>query len=70
MNILCRLGGRKFIVAVLGVVAIAVGSLTGHDLKPDTIQWLAGIIASYCIGQGISDGLSGGATSSNPPEKK
>ena len=53
-------------VALLaGVAAIVVLTLAGTDLE--TLKWVggfvAGMVASLNIGQGIADGLSHGKTS-------
>lgn len=57
-----KVGGRKFIVTILGLVAMIVNGLTGVDIDENTIQMIAGIVASFVLGQGIADGLSKGAT--------
>ena len=62
LPILARLGGRKFIVAVFGAIAVGLHSWLGID--PDSVLALGGIIAAYVFGQGIADGFSGGSTSS------
>lgn len=59
-----RIGGRKFLVAVLGTVAIALHSSLGIDTE--TINWIGGILISYILGQSAADGLSKGATSTLP----
>jgi hypothetical protein len=67
MPIIAKLGGRKFIVAVFSLIAVVILALTGIDISPyqDSI---VGIIGAFLIGQGVADGLSGGQTSSNPPQ--
>lgn len=65
MELLAKLGGRKFVLAVAGVVAVALSSAFGLD--PRAIMTVAGVISAYIFGQGLADGLSGGITSSNPP---
>jgi hypothetical protein len=67
MGFLAKLGGRKFILAVFGVIAIALHSWLGIDV--DAVITIGGVIASFLVGQGIADGLSGGATSSTPPKQ-
>jgi len=61
-NLLGKLGGRKFLVAIFGALAIALNSWLG--ISPDAVVALGGIVAAYVFGQGIADGFSGGATSS------
>ena len=62
MDILGKLGGRKFIMAVFGVLAIGLHNWLNIDSQ--AIIALGGVISAYIFGQGIADGLSGGATSS------
>ena len=59
-----KLGGRKFLVAIFGTLAIALHSSLGIDAE--TINWVGGILISYILGQGVADGLSKGATSTLP----
>lgn len=68
MGILAKLGGRKFIMAIFTVIAVAAHNWLG--VSEQTTMTIAGVAASYIFGQGIADGLSGGATSSAPPELK
>ena len=62
MNILGKLGGRKFLMAVIGVVAIGLHNWLNIDTQ--AVMTLGGVIGAFIFGQGIADGLSGGATSS------
>ena len=62
-----KLGGRKFILALFAFIAVGLGSWLG--ISEDAIMTFGGIIASYLLGQGFADGMSGGATSSNPPKE-
>lgn len=68
MGIVAKLGGRKFLVAVLSLIGVVVASLTGVDIEPYK-ETIIGIIGTYLLGQGVADGLSKGATSSNPPQQ-
>ena len=72
MNLLAKLGGRKFLLAVLGVIAIALHQLIGMDEQ--TVYSVGGVLVAYILGQSYSDGASGGATSSTatlpPPTPK
>jgi hypothetical protein len=61
LKILGTLGGRKFLVAVFGALAIALHSWLG--ISEDAVLALGGIVAAYVFGQGIADGFSGGSTS-------
>lgn len=62
LSILGKLGGRKFLVALFGALAVALHSWLGID--KGAIITLGGIVAAYVLGQGAADGLSAGATSS------
>ena len=66
---IAKIGGRKFLVALLGLIGVIVAALTGFDIEPYK-ETIIGIVGSYLVGQGVADGLSKGATSSNPPEAK
>ena len=63
MEVLGKLGGRKFLMAIAGVLAVAVSSYFGID--EEKILAVAGIVVSYILGQGYADGKSGGNTSSS-----
>jgi len=67
MNVLGKLGGRKFLVAVFGVAAIGLHNWLGIDTE--AVMTLGGVVAAFIFGQGIADGLSGGATSSTAEKK-
>lgn len=73
-SIIAKLGGRTFIVALVGLAVVMVTALTGFqisdDLKQTVITAIAGIVGAHSIARGAADGLSGGATSSKPPEVK
>lgn len=62
MNILGKLGGRKFLMALIGVGAIGLHNWLNIDTQ--AVMTLGGVIAAFIFGQGVADGLSGGATSS------
>lgn len=57
-----KIGGRKFVVALVALLGVVVGSLTGFDIEPYK-ETIIGIVGTYLLGQGIADGLSKGATS-------
>lgn len=67
-GIIGKLGGKKFIVAILGVVAVVVTATTGFEIPPETlnkvIEAIGMIAGGFGVGQGIADGFSGGKTSS------
>lgn len=63
MNFIGKIGGRKFLVAVFGLIAVVVASLTGVNIEAYQ-ETIIGIIGTYLLGQGLADGLSKGATSS------
>ena len=59
------LKSKKMILSLIGIAAIVGLVLAGRDME--TIQWvggfIAGIVASLNVGQGLADGLSEGKTS-------
>jgi len=59
------LKSKKMVALLAGVAAVVVLVLAGTDLE--TLKWvggfIAGMVASLNIGQGIADGLSKGKTS-------
>jgi len=61
------LKSKKMVALILGVVAVTALVLAGTDLE--TLKWvggfIAGMVASLQIGQGIADGFSGGETSAS-----
>ena len=61
------LKSKKMVALLVGVAAVVVLSLGGTDLE--TLKWvggfIAGMVASLNIGQGIADGLSKGKTSAD-----
>ena len=61
LNVLGKLGGRKFLVAVFGALAIGLNGWLG--ISEQAVLALGGIVAAYVFGQGVADGFSGGATS-------
>ena len=54
---------KKFLSLLLGVVVLA---LKEFGLDEATANTIGGLIGVYILGQGVSDGLSGGMTSSQP----
>jgi len=59
------LKSKKMVAFLVGVAAIVGLALAGTDME--TLKWvggfIAGMVASLQIGQGIADGLSAGETS-------
>lgn len=64
---IARLGGRKFIMALFAVLAVALSSSLG--ISEESVMALGGIVCAYVLSQGFADGLSKGATSTTPTEK-
>jgi hypothetical protein len=56
---------KKMILSLVGIAAVVGLVLAGHDIE--TVKWvggfIAGIVASLNVGQGLADGLSEGRTS-------
>jgi len=63
VNFIGRCGGRKFLIAITGVILMACKNYFGLD--DQTVAWIAGVIGVYIGGQSLADGLSGGATSTS-----
>lgn len=67
MEVIAKLGGRKFLVALFSLIAVIVAALTGVDIQPYS-ETVIGIVGTYMLGQGVADGMSKGATSSSAPK--
>ncbi|KPK50981.1 MAG: hypothetical protein AMK72_00815 [Planctomycetes bacterium SM23_25] len=65
------LKSKKMILSLIGIAAVVSLVLAGHDLE--TVKWvggfIAGIVASLNVGQGLADGLSEGRTSALGQER-
>jgi len=68
IRLLAALGGRKFILAVFSVVAVALQAWLG--ISAEAVMTFGGIVAAYLLGQGFADGFSGGATSTTAHGKE
>ena len=58
------LGGKKFVAFLITVVTLAMKNFLGLD--EDTATKIAAVAASLILGQGFSDGMTGGLTSAQP----
>ena len=58
------LSSKKFLVLVSGILVLILRTFLGLDEA--TAYKIAAMITGYLLGQGISDGFSGGLTSSMP----
>ena len=58
-----KLGGRKWLVALISIVLTGLNNVIGLDLSDKAIASIAGVAAALAIGQGLADGLSNGKTS-------
>ena len=71
-EIIGKLGGRSFIVALIGLAAVIITATTGfqisEELKQTIITSIAAIVGAHSIGRGAADGLSGGKTASTTSE--
>jgi len=67
-----KLGGRSFVVALVGLALVIVTATTGlqisDEIKNTIIQAITGIVAAHSVGRGIADGMSKGVTSSTGPK--
>ncbi len=66
MNIIAALGGKKFLLALLGVFATVLSAKFGLDQTQ--VLTVGTIIVSAILGQSASEAATGGATSSNAPD--
>ena len=57
------MGGRKFVVAVVTVLIIAINRKIGLDLDPAQIGGMAATALGFAVAQGYADGKSDGKTS-------
>ncbi len=59
------LNSKKVVVSLVGIIVVFILALVGRDME--TVKWVggfvAGIVSTLNVAQGIADGLSGGATS-------
>jgi len=63
-----KLGGRKFLVCLFGMLVVAANNALG---MPVDLLWTVASLASvYVFGQSIADAASQGATSSMSALKK
>lgn len=62
-----KLGGRKFLVALVTLLVVVISATTGIDLEPYK-EIVIGVTSSYLLAQGVADGWSGGATSTTKKE--
>jgi len=61
-KLIADLGGKKFVMSIFGVLAIVLQEKCG--ISEDQTMYIAGIVATFVGSQGLADGLSKGATSS------
>lgn len=57
-GILWLVGSKRLTATLTGAITVVVSGLlasTGVILPPGTIEWLAGIVISYVISQGMAD---------------
>ena len=54
------LGGKKFVAFLITVVTLAMKNFLGLD--EDTATKIAAVAASLILGQGFSDGMTGGGS--------
>tara|TARA_R110000824_G_scaffold10036_1_gene44462 strand:+ start:14184 stop:14375 length:192 start_codon:yes stop_codon:yes gene_type:complete len=53
---------RKFIVAVVSLGTMVLGSVAGMDVTPDQVEVMVQLICAWLIAQGIADNGAGGST--------
>lgn len=65
ISILGKMGGRKFLMMIVGVLALGLHNWLGLD--QNAVIAIGGLIATYVLGQSVSEGMSNGATSTTTP---
>ena len=55
---------RKFIVAVVSLGAMVLGTASGMDVTPDQVEVMVQLVCAWLIAQGIADNGAGGTTRS------
>ena len=55
---------RKFIVAVISLSAMVLGTVSGMDVTPDQVEVMVQLVCAWLIAQGIADNGAGGTTRS------
>ena len=58
-----KLGGRKFLLALVTAVVIALSSLIGLDLPVEKVASIAAVVVGFIVAQGYADGKTDGKTS-------
>ena len=53
---------RKFIVAVVSLAAMVLGTASGVDVTPETVEVGVQLVCAWLIAQGIADNGAGGTT--------
>lgn len=61
LNFIGKMGGRKFLVALVALAAVVLNATLG--ISEQSVLIGGGIAISYILGQSFADGLTGGATS-------
>ena len=69
-KIIGKLGGRKFVLALVSSVVIALSSLMGLDLPTEKVAAIAATVVGFVLAQGYADGKSQGATSTTTDDDK
>lgn len=54
---------KKFVATVAGIAVVICNTTFGCNIPEEQIYSVIGGIAMFCLGQGVADGLSKGATS-------
>lgn len=55
-----KLGSRKFLVTIAGIVVVIGNEYFGFHLSNDSVFSIVSMIASYVLGQGYVDGKKAG----------
>jgi cyanophycinase-like exopeptidase len=55
-----KLGSRKFLVTLAGVLTVIANDYFGFGLDKDTVFGIVSMVAAYVLGQGYVDAKKGG----------
>ena len=60
MDKLKRFISRKFFIAILTPILVALNSHLPHPIAPDILRYIIGLVAIYLFGQAAQDAIEAG----------
>jgi len=65
IKVIAQLGGKKLFATIATTVLMPIlVQYVPAEIASEFIYAVAGIVSAFVLGQGVADGMSGGATSS------